>query len=432
MTFDLVIAGTQLGEIGIADGVIAEIAPELAGGRNRIEARRLLVLPGAIDAHVHLDDPGRADWEGFESGTLALAAGGTTCLIDMPLNSSPPTVDGASFDAKVAAARGRAAIDFALWGGIVPGDVDRLDELAERGVVGFKAFMCPSGIDDFAMADELTLARAMERAARLDLPVAVHAEDAQLVAALTEQARAAGRRDVRAFLDSRPIEAECRAIASALELARAAGCALHVVHVSSARGVRLCAEARAAGLDVTCETCPHYLLLCDEDVERLGAIAKCAPPLRSASDRDELWAELRAGRIALVASDHSPAPPELKRRDDFFDVWGGIDGGQQLLGSLLGELPPEQISQLVSRSVAERFRLPGKGSIEVGMDADVVLVELAPTRVELAELRSRHRQSPYVGRSFGGRAVDVLVRGRRVLEPGVRPGGRLVRPVRGV
>ena len=425
------IAGTQLGEIGIADGLIAEIAPELAGGLCRIEARGLLVLPGSIDAHVHLDDPGRAHWEGFESGTLALAAGGTTCLLDMPLNSSPPTVDGAAFDAKVAAARGRAAIDFALWGGIVPGDVDRLDELAERGVVGFKAFMCPSGIDDFEPADERTLARAMERAARLGLPVAVHAEDAELVAALTGQARAAGRGDVRAFLDSRPVEAECRAISTALALAGEAGCALHVVHVSSARGVRLCAEARAAGLDVTCETCPHYLLLCDEDVERLGAIAKCAPPLRSAAERDELWDELRAGRIALVASDHSPAPPELKQREDFFDVWGGIDGGQQLLGSLLGELPVEQISQLVSHAVAERFRLPGKGSIRVGMDADLALVELAPTRVERTELRSRHRQSPYAGRTFGGRVVDVLARGRRVLEPGAPPAGRLVRPARG-
>ena len=236
MTHDLVIAGTQLGDIGVTDGSIAELAAEIGGGRARIDARGSLVLPGAIDAHVHLNDPGRAGWEGFESGTLALAAGGTTCLLDMPLNSSPPTVDGAAFDAKVTAARGRAAIDFALWGGIVPGDVDRLDELADRGVVGFKAFMCPSGIDDFAMADELTLARAMERAARLGLPVAVHAEDAQLVAALTEQARADGRRDVRAFLDSRPIEAECRAIASALELARAAGCALPVVHVSSSTG----------------------------------------------------------------------------------------------------------------------------------------------------------------------------------------------------
>ena len=430
MTHDLVIAGTQLGDIGVTDGSIAELAAEIGGGRARIDARGSLVLPGAIDAHVHLNDPGRAGWEGFESGTLALAAGGTTCLLDMPLNSSPPTVDAAAFDAKVAAARGRAAIDFALWGGIVPGDVDRLDELADRGVVGFKAFMCPSGIDDFAMADDETLARAMARAARLELPVAVHAEDAALVAELTGRARAAGRNDVRAFLDSRPLEAECRAIATALSLAREAGCALHVVHVSSARGVRLCAAARESGLDVTCETCPHYLLLCDEDVERLGAIAKCAPPLRSAAERDALWGELRAGRIALVASDHSPAPPELKDRADFFDVWGGIDGGQQLLCSLLGELAPEQVSQLLSAAVADRFHLSGKGRIEIGRDADLALVQLGRAPVERTGLRSRHRQSPYVGRTFGGRVADVLVRGERVLADGRRPAGRLVRPAR--
>ena len=426
---DLVVAGSALGDLGISDGLIAEIAPEIAGSR-RIDARGLAVLPGAIDAHVHLNDPGRAHWEGFETGTRALAAGGTTCCFEMPLNSAPATIDGAAFDAKLEAAGGCALIDFALWGGIVPGDPDRLDELAARGVIGFKAFMCPSGIDDFAMADDDTLGVAMGRAARLGLPVAVHAEDAALVAAETARLRSAGRSDTRAFLDSRPIEAECRAIGRAIALAGEAGCALHVVHVSSARGVRLCAEARSAGADVTCETCPHYLLLCEDDLDRLGPLAKCAPPLRSASERASLWHALRAGSIALVASDHSPAPPELKLRNDFFDVWGGIDGAQHLLASLLGELPLTQIQELVSRNVAERFRLSGKGRIEVGCDADLALVAMGQTTpLARDELRSRHRQSPYLGHRFGGRVVEVLLRGERVLSIGHRPAGRLVRPV---
>ena len=265
---------------------------------------------------MHLNDPGRADWEGVGPGTRALAAGGATCCVDMPLNAHPPTLDGASFDAKVAAAAGAARVDFALWGGLVPGPLDRLDELAARGVVGLKAFMCPSGIDDFPAVDEDALGAGMARAARLGLPVAVHAENAELTEALAARAVAEGRTGMRDFLASRPVEAELRAIARALALAEETGCALHVVHVSSGRGVRLVAEARARGVDVTCETCPHYLVLDAEDAEALGAVAKCAPPLRGRADREELWAELRAGRRGLggLGPLAQPAGAEGRRR----------------------------------------------------------------------------------------------------------------------
>ena len=306
--------GTGRLDVGVVDGLIAAVEPELEGSaREILDASGLHVFPGAVDAHVHCNDPGRADWEGFAHGTQALAAGGSTSCLDMPLNASPPTVDAASFDLKVAAATGTAFVDFALWGGLVPGDVDRLDELADRGVVGFKAFMCPSGIDDFRAVDDETLHAGMTRAARLGLPVAVHAESAAMTTALAARAVAEGRTSMRDFVASRPVEAELEAIERALALAADTGCALHVVHVSSGRGARLVAEARAGGADVTCETCPHYLALGDEDVEALGAVAKCAPPLRPRDERDDLWNLLVDGKVDLVASDHSPSPPALKR-----------------------------------------------------------------------------------------------------------------------
>src|SRR4051812_39377256 len=243
MPYDLLIRPAER-DIAVADGAIA--AFEAGPARMEIDARGLDMLPGVVDAHVHFNEPGRTDWEGWATGTRALAAGGATACVGMPLHAHPPTIDGAAFDAKVAAARAQAFVDFALWGGLVPGDLDRLDELAERGVVGFKAFMCDSGIADFPAADEDTLAAGMERAARLRLPVAVHAEDP---AALRQPAGT----DWRAFVDSRPVDAELRAIATAVALAEQTGCALHVVHVSSARGVALVAEAAGRGVDVTCE-----------------------------------------------------------------------------------------------------------------------------------------------------------------------------------
>ncbi len=219
MTHDLVVRGDAW-DVAVVDGVVAEVAPGLPAGRREIDARGHLVMPGAVDAHVHLNDPGRADWEGFDTGTRALAAGGATCAIDMPLNSLPPTLDAASFDAKVAAARGRARVDFALWGGLVPGGRDGMDALAERGVVGFKAFMCPSGVDEFPAADPDTLGRGMERAAALGLPVAVHAEDPAIVEVLGGEAMAQGRRSMRDWAGSRPVRAELSAVETALSLAR--------------------------------------------------------------------------------------------------------------------------------------------------------------------------------------------------------------------
>ena len=422
MPYDLLIRADR--DVAVQDGAIAAIGPELEGvARVEIDAHGLHVLPGVIDAHVHFNEPGRTDWEGWATGTRALAAGGATACVEMPLNAHPPTVDGAAFDAKVAAAEAAAIVDFALWGGLVPGDLARLDELAERGVVGFKAFMCDSGIEDFPAADDDTLAAGMERAAALGLPVAVHAERP---AALSDP-QGTGWRD---FVASRPVEAETAAIEKALELAAQTGCALHVVHVSSARGVALVAAARARGVDATCETCPHYLTLTEDDLEELGTRAKCAPPLRTEAEREALWEAI--GDIEFVASDHSPCPPAMKQ-GDFTAAWGGIAGCQSLLALLLdsGRLDLPTIAALTSTNPARRLRL-GKG-MHVGADADLVLIDRDATCAP--EPHDRHHLSPFAGRPLRGRVARTILRGATVFQDGRivadRPRGRLLTPTKG-
>jgi len=383
--------------------------------------------------HVHFNEPGRSDWEGLESGSNAVAAGGGTLFFDMPLNAHPPTLDAASFELKHAAAAKSSRVDFALWGGLTPANLDRLEELAECGVIGFKAFMCNSGIDDFLSADDRTLREGMKRAAALRMPVAVHAESDALTARLTLEAIAAGRTSVRDFLKSRPIEAELEAIGRALALAGETGCRLHVVHVSCADGVRLVAEAQERGVDASCETCPHYLVLTDRDLEALGPMAKCAPPLRSAQEQACLWGELLAGKILTVGSDHSPSPPAMKQGTDFFKVWGGISGAQHLLPLLLSrDVDLSLLARLVSANVAERFQLPPtKGKLAPGADADLALVKLDDVEIRAADLFYRHRQSPYVGRRLRAGVQRTLLRGRTIYQSGRlvgEPVGQLVRP----
>jgi len=413
------IPGKGVFDIAVEGGKIVEIDASISGeAAEEIDASGLLVLPGVFDAHIHFNEPGREHWEGFATGSRALLAGGGTAFVDMPLNAAPPTIDRESFEKKRAVGEALSVLDFALWGGLIHGNIDKLPELAECGVVGFKAFMIDSGTADFPGVDAKVLREGMEVAAGLGLPVAVHAEDEALIAEKTKAAREAGNTGVRGYLDSRPPESELNAVRVALELAGETRCRLQIVHVSCPESIELISSAKAGGVDVTCEVCPHHLLLNEEAVFAHGAIAKCAPPLRDEARRAALWHELP--RIDCIGSDHSPAPPDMKQGDDMFKVWGGIMGCQHgfllLLDAVL-ERCPEQLAEIwekVGSRPARRMGLGSrKGRIEPGFDADIVFIERAePREITADELLYRHKTSPYVGATIRSRVARTLLRGR--------------------
>ncbi len=422
-------------DIALENGQITEIAESVSGlHKNEIDATGLHIFPGLIDVHVHFNEPGRGAWEGISTGSAALAAGGGTLFVDMPLNSSPPVLDKESFLAKKAVAEKLSYTDFAFWGGLTPDNLDKLEELATLSVIGFKAFMSNSGIDDFKAVDDVSLYKGMKLAAELGLPVAVHAESEAMTSALMKQIRERGGKSIKDYLQSRPVIAELEAINRALFFAEETGCALHVVHVSTARGIALIAEAKKRGVNVTCETCPHYLHFTEDDLERLGAVAKCAPPLRSEKEKLELWQAVKRGEVDLIASDHSPSSPDLKERADFFEVWGGVSGVQSTLQVLLSQegVSLQHITALTANNPAERFRLKNKGRLELDYDADLTLVNLSDTQTLTKEnLFYRHKQSPCLGQTFRGVIRQTFVRGQAVFENGrivSEPFGKFVKP----
>ncbi|MGL4610907.1 MAG: allantoinase [Trueperaceae bacterium] len=410
-------------DIAIEDGKVSELSPTLSTtAKEEIIAEGLHIFPGLIDVHVHFNEPGRSEWEGIYTGSSALAAGGGTLFADMPLNSTPPLLDAKTLLAKKQVAEKLAHTDFALWGGLTPNNLDHLEDLARLGVIGFKAFMSNSGIEDFKAVDDLSLYEGMKKAAGLSLPVAVHAESESLTSSLTKQIRDKGSKSIRDYLHSRPVIAELEAISRAILFARETGCDLHIVHVSSAKGVALVAEAKQRGIKVTCETCPHYLHFTEEDVERLSAVAKCAPPLRTEEERLKLWQAVKRGDVDMIASDHSPSAPDLKERNDFFAVWGGISGIQSSLQILLthqDKVGLEHIAQLTATNPAQRFMLRNKGQIKEGFDADLTLMDLDSCETLTKEkLFYRHKQSPYVGQTFQGVIKQTLLRGQVIFKDG--------------
>jgi allantoinase len=423
-----VVTGSSIGlaDVAVTDGRISAVGPSLhQDARHEIDASGLHVFPGGIDSHVHFNEPGRMEWETIANGSAALAAGGYTTFVDMPLNNLPVTIDGAAFDLKLAAAKRSSVVDFGFWGGLVPGNLDRLAELADRGVLGFKAFMCPSGIDEFPACDETTLREGMKRIAELGSILLVHAEDPSKLS----DPKGITARD---FLESRPWEAELSAVHNAIAWAREAGCRLHIVHVSWVPSAALIQVARENGADVSGETCPHYLLYSEDDLERLGGLGKCAPPFRSAGSLDAMWTSLADGWLQMVVSDHSPCTLELKQGENFLRIWGGISGCQSTRQLLLAQnrLDLSLIAALTSTNVANRFGLKHKGDVAPGFDADLWLVDLSREDVVRRDgLLYRNPLSAHEGQPIRGRTVRTLVRGHTVFKEGIVVGGAAGRPL---
>ncbi len=391
------------------------------------------VVPGVVDTHVHINEPGRTEWEGFVTATHAAALGGVTTLVDMPLNSVPPTTTLAGLEAKRAAARDELAVDVGFWGGAVPGNLADLEPLWDAGVFGFKCFLSPSGVEEFPPLDDDGLRDALGEAARLGALLIVHAEDA----AVLDAAPAPPSRAYADFLLSRPDEAETAAIGRLLDGARETGARVHVLHLSSARALGPIADARAEGLSVTVETCPHYLCFSAEEIPAGAAQYKCCPPIRDAGNRDELWQGLLAGLIDTIVSDHSPAPAEEKLRGDgdLQQAWGGVSGLQVGFAAVADEarrrgITLDRVSRWMSLNTAELVGLGAKGRIAVGADADLAVYDAAlDLHVSAAELAHRHPISAYDGRHLAGRVTHTVLRGQVLhrLEPDHRWGRPLLR-----
>ena len=410
----------------IQEGRIAKVGDfhDRPAGVPVLDARGLVVMPGLVDTHVHINEPGRTDWEGFESATRAAAAGGVTTLVDMPLNSIPATTTVAALETKVRAAEGKCHVDVAFWGGVVPGNTGELEALARAGVRGYKCFLSPSGVDEFEHVGAEDLRRALPVLARLGLPLLVHAE---LPALLLDVDPRSDPRSYLTWLASRPLDAEREAIAMLRGLAEDADAHIHIVHLSAADGALGRTGAGPRRGVVTTETCPHYLTFAAEDIADGATPFKCAPPIRARDHRERLWQALRAGEIDLIATDHSPAPPELKRLGDgdFVRAWGGIASLQLGLrvvwsGAAARGFGLEDIARWMARAPARLAKLDDrKGTIAAGLDADLVIWDPdLETRVDPVRLQHRHPVTPYAGMRLKGAVRRTLVRGEMVYEEG--------------
>jgi allantoinase len=441
---DIVVRGAR---VVLPDGVRAA-SIHVRGGRiltvgtygdtpaavSRVDAGELMVLPGLVDTHVHMNDPGRADWEGADHATRAAAAGGVTTVIDMPLNSIPSTVNAAALAAKRDALKGRCHVDVGCWGGVVPGNAGDLSALARAGVLGFKCFLSPSGVDEFAHVTERDLREALPEIARLGVPLLAHAELSEKLA----DPRGSDPRSYRSWLASRPPAAETGAIDLLIALAGEYGARVHIVHLATGDAVPTISDARTRGLPVTVETCPHYLTFAAEEIADGATAFKCAPPIRERQHRERLWDALVSGDIDLVASDHSPSPAADKclADGDFLRAWGGIASLQLSLaavwtGAAARRIPIERVVQwMASRPATLAGLAKTKGTISPNADADLVIWDPdVETVVDAAALHHRHPVTPYAGMSLRGRVKTTMLRGQVVFDEGTvlpHPAGRMI------
>lgn len=430
--------GEQAADIVVDNGVIVSVEP-IAGACDR-DFEDVVLMPGVVDTHVHLNEPGRADWEGFVTGTRAAAAGGVTTLIDMPLNSIPSTTTMDALKQKVEAARGRVHVDVGFWGGVVPGNRSELPELADAGVFGFKAFMINSGVAEFDWMQPDDFRRVGTVLRKLQLPLLVHAEWPFVIeeASMSDEVALGDPTSYEVYLRSRPPEGEIEAIEYIIDFVREYGCAVHIVHLATAQAIEAIDAARADGLPITVETCPHYLLFASRQIGNGQTQYKCAPPIRDAVEREGLWDGLRNGSIDMIVTDHSPCPPVLKQREsgDFLAAWGGIASLQLSLpavwtGASTRGFRLTDLAIWMSAMPAQLAGMPSrKGSIAPGFDADIVAFDPdAITRVNAEQLEHRHKLTPYDGMELRGRVRATFVRGNLVYENGEfsEPAGRLLR-----
>ncbi len=450
---DLIIRGRRVATVGgvrplalhVRDGRIASVADfdDVPDNFRVVEAGEdSIVMPGLVDTHVYVNEPGRTEWEGFETATRAAAAGGVTTIVEMPLNSIPPTTHLESFRVKLAAAQGKCRVDVGFWGGVVPGNLAEIEPMFAAGVVGFKCLLVHSGVDEFPNVTEEDLRAAMPELKRLGAVLIVHAE---LPAPIEQAMNAHAGRDAidarryATFLQSRPREAEDEAIALMIRLSRETGARVHIVHHSSADALPLLRQARSDGVRITAETCPHYLAFAAEEIPDGATEFKCCPPIRERENREQLWEALGSGLIEMVVSDHSPCPPAMKQLEagDFLQAWGGISSLQLRLPVVWTEACERgfSIEQLVEWLCHAPARLAGlerrKGTLEPGYDADVVIWNPTETlRVEPSMLHHRHKLTPYAGRTLSGVVEQTFLRGELIYErgrfPPEKPTGKLL------
>ena len=423
--------GVRSGVIIIDNEQIAAVEPHDYSGNAEAwtDVENLFVLPGLVDVHAHVNEPGRTEWEGFETATRAAAAGGFTCLIDMPLNCIPSITTVAALHQKRRAAERQSHVDLAFWGAVVPGNAHQIVPLAQAGVRGFKCFLTHPGTEEFEMVTEIDLREAMPLVAETRLPLLAHAEvPGPIVEACAQLDNdSADWRSYNTYLQSRPPEAELRAIRLLIELCREYRCRTHIVHLSAAAGLNALEVARAEGLPLTVETCPHYLFFEAESIPDRATQFKCAPPIRDSANRDALWQGLRAGTIDLVATDHSPCPPEMKCLDtgSFQSAWGGISSLSVSLPAIWTEASKRgfAITDVVRWMAEAPSKLAGldkrKGRIMPGFDADLVIFDPdAEFDVTDERLYFRHRCTPYLGQRLKGEVKRTLVRGRTSFDRG--------------
>ncbi len=420
---------TFMGGLVIEGGKIAQVIRgdvELAA-EQVLDCAGNVLLPGLIDDHVHFNEPGREDWEGYRSGSMAAAAGGITTFLEMPLNATPPTINREQLDIKRQVVKSESIVDYGNWGGLVEDNLADLPALNEGGVVGFKAFMSNSGVD-FERVNDDVLYAGLKLAGELGNLVGTHAENEYVTSYLGNMLQDADRIDRASWYESRPPSAELEAIRRACFWAGAANGNLHIVHITIPDGIREVLEARSNGIKVTSETCPHYLVFDHDDYEEIGPAAKCAPPIRSRQTVEELWNLVLDGKVDTIASDHSPCLWEDKAPGMFniWKAWGGISGVQTMLPAILTEgvhkrgMLLQDIARMMSVNPAKIFGLyPQKGALEPGSDADITVIDLdAEWTLSAEQLLYKNKHSAYIGHKFKGKVVQTFVRGKPVYQDG--------------